>query len=295
LQPARNLDPDIITRSRRGGDSIRDYNCIIGYLYSFCKERCKKSAKGRRLDIATLSAAVRKSISSDRLRSYHKVPAVASPTGFRIDPDAGNALARYLWNTALCEALYPTLQAFEVCLRNAVYESLADYYTPDWLTTAGFLRPSERERIRDAEDDILHQGGAVTPGKLVAELTLGFWTGLFVHAYDRSVALPAIQRRLRGYPARIRTRRDLHARFDRARQLRNRVFHYEPIYLRSDLLQGHKDLCDDIGFISPEMGSLVKLQDRFIEVHALGWEHWRGRIDLEILTPVEEAAEEVQE
>ncbi len=235
------------------------------------------------MTVETLVAAVRRSISADRLSAYEKVIDATTITGFRADMNPINVIARYLWNEALCESLYPALQTFEVCLRNAIYESLAEYYTPEWLTTTSFLRSFERDRIRKAEDDLLHQGMSVTPGKLVAELTLGFWTGLFVHEYDRTVALPVIGRRLRGFPSRIRTRRDLYARFDGVRQLRNRVFHYEPILNRQDLLQRHKDLIDDIGFISPEMRNLILLQDRFLSIYDQGWQHWKSQIETEII------------
>ena len=231
------------------------------------------------MDAAALEQALARSISAERLAGYYREVAPGTTTGVRPDPDPLNAVARYQWNTALCEALYPSLQAFEVALRNAVHESLSEYYRPDWLQTAAFLRPQEQERVRAAEDALRAQGKPITPGRLVAELTLGFWTGLFVHAYDRTVALPVMARRLRAFPSSLRTRRALYPRFEDVRFLRNRVFHFEPIWYWSDLPQRHANLVADLGYLSPEKQRLVTLLDRFPAVHTAGWTEWRTRLE----------------
>ena len=88
-------------------------------------------------------------------------------------------------------------------------------------------------------------------GGLVAELSLGIWTGLFVRHYDKTFAAPAIRLGLRGFPDTIRNRQALYDRFERMRYLRNRVFHHEPIFDWQDLPQLHLDIVRYIGYISP--------------------------------------------
>ena len=43
------------------------------------------------------------------------------------------ALARYVWNMALCESLYSPLQMVEIALRNALQRSLENHFrSPHW-------------------------------------------------------------------------------------------------------------------------------------------------------------------
>ena len=167
------------------------------------------------MDRILLCRAVEVSLSRERLLAYGK----------KEDSDNFNAVARYVWNTALCEALYPTIQCFEIVLRNAIHDSLCDYYRPDWLLDNGFLRSYEQEGVNKAEEELQSQSKTVTPGRIVAELPLGFWTGLFVAQYDRQVAIPLMKKGLRNFPDSLRTRRVLSERFERVRYLRNRVAH----------------------------------------------------------------------
>ncbi len=120
----------------------------------------------------------------------------------------------------------------------------------------------------------------------MAELTLGFWTGLFVHEYDRTVVIPLMQTELRKFPTALRNRRTLYERFENVRHLWDRVFHYEPIWYWRDLPSRHQALIDDIGFINPKMRSVVDLVDRFAIVNAEGWQSYRTKIEGRILSPM---------
>ena len=232
-------------------------------------------------DRPTLCQEAEQALSAARLRAYQG----------RGEPDTFNAIARYLWNAALCEALYPMLQAFEVALRNAIHDSLSEYYRPEWLLDPHLFRRKEWEAILKAQTSLAQQGKPVAnsilnPDDLVAELMLGFWTGLFVHAYDRSVVLPVIRRRLKGFPSVMRTRDGLYKRFDRVRFLRNRVAHHEAIWHWQDLPQRHADIVDYTRYLNPTLRDLTALVDRFEVVHTAGWKHYRTRLGDELLKPM---------
>ena len=77
-------------------------------------------------------ALLRSVLSADRLDVYRQPR----------DADSLDAVARYLWNEALSEALYPTLAALEVGLRNNLHDELSALYGPSWFTRPGLLRPS---------------------------------------------------------------------------------------------------------------------------------------------------------
>ena len=53
---------------------------------------------------------------------------------YRTDPACDlHMLTNYFWNIALCEALYPTLHAVELSLRNAIHTTLTNRYnTEEW-------------------------------------------------------------------------------------------------------------------------------------------------------------------
>lgn len=89
-------------------------------------------------------------------------------------------LARYLWNMALCESLYSPLQMAEVALRNTVHTRMADRFSAaDWYTTPGVLLLWQLQMLDEAEKKLKENGNGVSPGRMVAELHFGFWTGFF--------------------------------------------------------------------------------------------------------------------
>ena len=52
----------------------------------------------------------------------------------------------------------------------------------------------------------------------------------------------------------------------RAKELRNRIFHHEPICHRADLREQHQDMHSVIGWTSPPLATVAKATDRFLEV-----------------------------
>ena len=71
-------------------------------------------------------------------------------------------------------------------------------------------------------------------------------------------------------PNLIRKRRTISGRLNSIRGLRNRVFHYEPIWHRDNLLKQHDEILDTIAWISPSMAGLVGITDRFPGTYSLG-------------------------
>src|SRR5690348_14935852 len=63
-------------------------------------------------------AGLRQAISDVRLDAYRRPG----------DADDLDAVARYLWNIALSEALYPTLQALEITLRNSLHLAISKHF-----------------------------------------------------------------------------------------------------------------------------------------------------------------------
>ncbi len=71
-------------------------------------------------------------------------------------------------------------------------------------------------------------------------------------------------------PRRQRNRRKIHQRYNAIRGLRNRVFHFEPLWNRPTLRQEHDDMLESLAWISPTMAATVRLVDRFDDVYVRG-------------------------
>ena len=177
------------------------------------------------------------------------------------------AVARYCWNVALAEALYPSLHVVEIALRNALDAALARY-TGDsgWLQAqVDFLDERGRGSVSLARAKL---GPRESHGKLVAELTFGFWTSLLNKAYEQSLWVEALHEAFPGLRPSQRTRRTVSSRMNKIRDLRNRVFHHEPIWYRQTLAVDHADLLGAIEWLSPFASALAQELDRFPVVYA---------------------------
>lgn len=92
--------------------------------------------------------------------------------------DDTTAIARYIYNIALCKSLYPLISIFEITLRNSIDKALENYFKlTDWNNVIQ-LQQTEIMMINDAMLKIKRQGKKYSHGRLIAELTLGFWVAL---------------------------------------------------------------------------------------------------------------------
>lgn len=155
---------------------------------------------------------------------------------------AGNsrdkAMKLYRINLRVAQAFYPVLNLFEVVCRNEIYNKIATHFSdPAWIITQkrGFmsdpsLRPSHyflKRCVQKSENAIERTGGLVTPGKLVAEQTFGFWTSLFEPHHYRLVGGVVIGC-FPGKPPH-ENRNSINQKLVSIRKFRNRVYHNEPI------------------------------------------------------------------
>jgi len=179
---------------------------------------------------------------------------------------------RYAWNIALSEALYPVLYGLEVALRNNLHTTVAhDTHNPLWLdSTPSLLRIEEVNKVQLAKQELIKAHKPIEPGRLVAELNFGFWTSLLNARYEGVFWPRLLQKAFPGMPKSIRKRKTLSTRFNNIRQLRNRIFHHEPIWRYPDLGQRHSELLETIYWLNPELREAIQLFDRFPEVYRTG-------------------------
>jgi hypothetical protein len=225
--------------------------------------------------VAISFTPLRPVISADRLQGYERLG------GGMLD-----ALARYSWNSHLGASLYPTLLHLEVAFRNRLHDAIASRYPIGpwrdidcWLgRVPSVLAPSEVAQVQVATDRLRRSGKTIAPGRVIAELTFGFWTNLLDVRYERRQVFwpPLLEGAFPHLPAVRRTRRIVARRFNMLRRLRNRVFHYEPIWHWRDLRQQHELLLEAIAWLSPELLRLASATDRFPVTYANGWRAYRA-------------------
>ena len=150
-----------------------------------------------------------RSLSKSRLHSYK----AAGDTN-------DEALCKYIWNTLLCESLYPGFQILEVTFRNSLHEELSRH-TQDsqWLINEiGFLFPDELEAIRESKKSILQRNLTLTEDLLIAEMSFGFWTSLLDSRYE-TMWHKIISGVFPNMPRTMRTRKDASKLMNAVRKL----------------------------------------------------------------------------
>jgi hypothetical protein len=204
-------------------------------------------------------------LSADRLATYLTVA-----SGSRL-----KALALYEWNIRVASALQQDLCHLEIGLRNAYDSALRTHWTgpTDWTSDPGGVFPPKwstrggkgtanpkaridvnatpRAQLLKARQDA--GGAAASPGKVVAELSLGFWRYLSVKRHEKHLWVPHLHH---AFPAGTDRARDVDDRIHRLHNIRNRVAHHEPL-LGVSLLARLGDIIDLATMINPDLGSYI--------------------------------------
>ena len=198
-------------------------------------------------------AAVAELITRPRLSSYLRA------TG----DDLSKALALYEWNGHADAALVQTAALVEVIVRNALNRELTQWADTrrggaSWLDTAPLDRRGHavlseaRERAtRNGRQPEVH-------GKVVAELSFGFWRVLTASKYHASLWVPALHRAFPHGDADLRRRRvETERLLTQIGHARNRGAHHEPVH--------HRDLNHDLhravtvaSWVSADAGAWVQ-------------------------------------
>lgn len=198
-------------------------------------------------------------VSSVRLEAYRPVG------GSDLD-----MLVNYLWNIELSEALYPCLQTFEVALRNSIHTALSDHFQTELWFDQGILLEWQQARVQEAREALTQHQKPHEPGRIVAELSFGFWSSMFNSPYEvplwHANGARLISTVFPHLPRTLRTRKKISQRVERIRRMRNRVFHYEPVWNKEDLASLHHQIDEALSWISPEMREVMALSDKFNSV-----------------------------
>ena len=205
---------------------------------------------------AEFLAAIERTITKERLTRY----LVAARQ------DVSRALELYEYNVQLSEALYGLLHGLEVTVRNAEHHALsASFGTPTWYDAAP-LSPYWKDQITKAK---AKPGVAGKPGKVVSELTFGFWVDLLKQSNHRILR---VERKLHvAFPNTRRTRASIHDRLKVIQLLRNRISHHEPVLTAANALYNGDgvltlpELLECVEWVCVDTAEWMKAQFRYAE------------------------------
>lgn len=207
------------------------------------------------------SAQFQQSVSTPRLSGY------ALPE----DENLTASICRYLWNNALCEALYPTLHGVEVSLRNIIDRRMRVLKGEFWFDDpANLLVPRQGDHVQTARDRLQRDHLPATHDRIVAELVFGFWTGMMARPYQEMVWIEHVATDFSGVPRERRSRANIATRLDGIRALRNRASHHESIWRREHLRREYECVVEALLWFSPALHASVRLIDRFPDLYAAG-------------------------
>lgn len=179
-------------------------------------------------------------------------------------------ISLYFYNIQLSESLYPTLNFFEVSLRNSMYEAFkTEFNRADWYNQPNLFNGKLLAQLTEVKSRLSNKGIQQTPNQIISELTLGFWVGLFNSAYEQMIwrRYPNLLKLIfPKIPKKYRQRIVIANRLNPIRDLRNRVFHHEPILLMKDLDKIHQTIYDVLNWQNPNVIQLLKSIDRFQEL-----------------------------
>ena len=198
--------------------------------------------------MSTISyALVRQRISAERFAPYEA----------EVDGNFEQAFALYEWNMRVSAAMFHAIGMLEVVLRNALHDQLSRARGRAWYHSAPLDFAAQRD-VQQAVQRATRSGTpAEVPGKVIAELSFGFWRFLLSRKYHTSLWVPVLYRAFPVHRDAARWRVDVESRVERLYFLRNRVAHHEPVH-RRDLRRDFDDLLTVTGWICADTQAWVK-------------------------------------
>jgi hypothetical protein len=194
-------------------------------------------------------------LSGERIRTYEQIAQGGK------DP-----INLYLLNMQISASFHLPLHMCEIALRNTVDRVLSTVFVADWHTSSQFLRMIDSyHRVKLVE--ITSKYTNPSKGKVIAELTLGFWVNLlspkyahlWVNHFYTCFANYKTLNPLSTNP--VNALNALHGQLKIINKLRNRIAHYEPI-LNSNLAAEYVRILNVIHYIDNDCAKWVDAKQR---------------------------------
>lgn len=175
--------------------------------------------------------------------------------------DFDKAIAHYKSNILISESFYPLLAILEIGLRNAIdYQLTILFDDKQWFENKRFIKIATRyqiNKISEARTNIMSEKKEITSGRIISELSFGFWTSLFDVKFEMGL-WKNLRLAFPNCPKQKRKRKTMSARFNGIRKLRNRIFHHEAITWNLDVLKSYKNqIIEGIEWLDKELPAWI--------------------------------------
>ena len=173
--------------------------------------------------------------------------------------DAQRALQIYLWNAKIGAAFHIPIQAVEVGLRNRVADGLASAFGPDWWSDPAYLGLIGGKRGTDIEvvkTRLSSKGKPLVTGQIIAGLSFGFWIAMLHRRFNQHVWSSHLRTSFPHLPPAV-SLNQVHQRAGEIADLRNRIWHHEPIF-RRNLTDDYSRCMLVLGWLCPSKRLWIK-------------------------------------
>ena len=120
--------------------------------------------------------------------------------------------------------------------------------------------------VSEATQKISAQRKSITGDRIIAELNFGFWNRLFNRYYTGLLWKP-LRLIFQNMPKHLRQRNTIADALYRIRTLRNRVYHYEPIFGNlQDIEQQYNEMLTFLIWLDNDLPKLLNDIDRFNDI-----------------------------
>lgn len=185
-------------------------------------------------------------------------------------------ITRYKDNIRISQALYPELSALEITLRNAIDTMLKTCFSSTWLDDEilhqNILLDNEHQMLLNVYNDVIQKyPNNFTIGKVIANLSFGFWTNLCSKKYNAKIWTKkgAFKGVFINYPEGMQQQiHILSKKLRTIRNLRNRVFHYEPIFKKPlNTLKMYNEIIDVLNCLPIDNSDIILSTSTFLNVY----------------------------
>lgn len=206
----------------------------------------------------TLYTQLEFSISKDRLDEYVRTLNTT---------ESKKIFTFYMLNSELSKSLYIPLKNLEVALRNNIHNVLSSFYTNEqWYETDGLLLQNEIRKINEVKQKLKNSNKKITPSDIIAGLSFGFWTALFSKSYEQKIWVKHIKDIFPNISKNMKNRKNLSSKINTIRYFRNRVFHFEPIFNKTNLEVVYLDILEMIKWLNIALYDVTIEFDEFKKV-----------------------------
>jgi len=205
-------------------------------------------------------------------RIYDRTTAKILPVSTKVEclsgqnnNDLNKAYRLYKSNIELSEAFYPILSVLEISLRNTINETLKVYFQDEyWFKNS--LPVEFLPFVSEATQKLRAQRKTITPDRIIAELNFGFWNRLFNRHYAGLLWKP-LRLIFKNTPKHLRQRDMIADTLYRIRTLRNRIYHYEPIFGNlQDIENSYNEMLTFLTWLDKDLPKLIAGIDRFNDI-----------------------------